>query len=592
MRRWWPLALILVVAALLRFTALGWGLRHLPHNDERAFVESVSEMLAAGDLNHRFPQYPGLFSYFLGAALAFLPAPQTTPAAYLVARAVNASFGVLSVLLTYLLGRRLGERAGLFAAALLAVSLPEVRTAHMVRPDVTLHAFALLALLAFTRLGPRLRGDLVSGAALGAATAVKFSAPLLAPAYLVRRLSSDGSRWWKPLLAAAVSVLVFGVLSPYTFLAPDSSQGISKQFSFHYRARPGGLDYGDTAEAYGKILFTAVGPAGLLLALLGPVVGRRCWRETLPLAVLPATFVAVFSTAGVHHERFLIPSLGAVCVLAGLTVRAVAAWRPLAGLALALLSLASPALQSLGYVRAISGPTNKDLAVDWIQAHYPQGARVLVTAATDLGLDRSRFEVTSVRALPTASRLLLGEQDLIVAGRRDREFRPGVERIQLIRRNSPYLGDPVFVLAPPARDRRHYASIDLAASLLSASVDGERLGVIHDGDRSSAWATAAPATAYLEIRFQRLTTLARVEIAPGRPTEAAPELEVLGVRPGAAGFERLRLVAGRPALAEQVAPLSQVLLLDAAPLLGVRIRPVGALPLRWSVAELELKARD
>ena len=593
MRRWWPLALILVVAALLRFTALGWGLRHLPHNDERAFVESVSEMLAAGDLNHRFPQYPGLFSYFLGAALAFLPAPQTTPTAYLVARAVNASFGVLSVLLTYLLGRRLaGEGAGLFAAALLAVSPPEVRTAHMLRPDVTLHAFVLLALLACTRLGPRLRGDLLSGAALGAATAVKFSAPLLAPAYLVRRLSSEGFAWWKPLAAAAVSVLVFGVLSPYTFLAPDSLQGISKQFSFHYRARPGALDYGDTAEAYGKILLTAVGPAGLLLALVGPVVGRRCWRETLPLAVLPLTFVAVFSTAGVHHERFLIPSLGAVCVLAGVTVQAAFAWRPLAGFSLALLSLASPALESLNYIRAISGPTNKDLAVDWIQAHYPEGARVLVTAATDLGLDRSRFEVTSVDALRTASRMLLGEQDLIVAGHRDREFRPGVERIQVIRRDSPYLGDAVFVLTPPIGDRRHYASIDLAASSLSASVDAERLGAIHDGDRSSAWATAAPATAYMEIRFPQPTALARLEIVPRDPAEAAPELEVLGVRSAAVGLERLRVVVGRPPFVDQVAPLSQVLLLDGAPLLGVRIRPVGALPPRWSVGELELKTRD
>ena len=593
MRRWWALALILLAASLLRFTALGWGLRHLPHNDERAFVESVSEMLAAGDLNHRFLQYPGLFSYLLAAPLAFLPAPQTTPGAYLVARAVNASFGVLSVLLTYLLGRRLvGERAGLLAAALLAVSPAEVRTAHMLRPDVTLHAFVLTALLAFTRLGPRLRGDLLSGAALGAATAVKFSAPLLTPAYLVRRLSSEGFRWWKPLVAATVSVLVFAVLSPYTLLAPGSWQGISTQFSFHYRVGPGTLDYGDTAETYGRILLKAVGPVGLLLALAGPVVGRRRWRELLPLAVLPLTFVAVFSTADVHRERFLIPSLGAVCVLAGVSMDAVAAWWRLAGLALALLTLASPSLDSLNYLRAISGPTNKDLAVDFIQAHYPQGARVLVTAATDLGLDRSRFEVTSVYALRTANRLLLGEQDLIVAGHRDREFRPGVERIQVFRRDSRYVGDAVFVLAPRAGDRRHYAPIDLTASVLSASDDVEGLSAIHDGDRSSAWATAARAAAYVEIRFPRVTALARIEIVPGRPAEAEPKLEVLGLRPGAASFERVRVVAGRPAFAEQVAPLSQVLLLDGAPLLGVRIDQVGTLPPRWSVSELQLEARE
>jgi Dolichyl-phosphate-mannose-protein mannosyltransferase len=589
MRRHGLLALVLVVAVLLRFTALGWGLRHLPHNDERAFVESVAEMLAAGDLNHRFPQYPGLFSYLLAAVLAFLPAPQTTPAAYLAARAVNASFGVLSVLLVYVLGRRLaGESGGLFAAALLAVSPPEVRTAHMVRPDVTLHAFVLLALLAFERLGPRLRGDLVSGAAIGAATAVKFSAPLVAPCYLVRRLTAEGFRWWKPLAAAALALAVFAVLSPYTFLAADSQAGLVRQFAFHYRERPGTLDYGDTAVAYGRIVLTAVGPIGLLLAFVGTVVCRRGFRETLPLAILPLSFVAVFSSAGVHHERFLIPSLGAVCVLAGAGVEVVARWRAPAGAALAILALVSPSVESLDYVRAVSGPTNKDLGVAWIEAHYPRGARVVVTAATDLGLDPARFEKTSVPFLRTADPLLLGEQDLIVAGLRDRHFRPGLTRIQAIHRDTPWAGDHVILLAPGAAERRRYVAIDLATARLSASGGDDGLVAIRDGDPKSAWRVPMAEAAFLEIRFREPTPLARVEIVPGDSPASARAVEVLGLRPTATSFERLRVVDGRPSLAAQLPPRSQVLVLGGTPIEAVRLRPVGTGPGGWSVAELEL----
>lgn len=570
MRRGLALAAILLLAIALRFTALGWGLRHLPHNDERAFVESVDAMLTAGDLDHRFYQYPGLFSYFLAAPLRFLPAPRTSPDAYLVARRVNAAFGVASVLLVYLLGRRLGgETAGLFAAALLAVCPSEVRTAHMVRPDVTLHAFVLLALLAFTRLGPRLRDDILAGLAIGAATAVKFSAPLVAPAYLVRRTCAEGFRWWKPLLSAAVSVVTFALLSPYTFLAPGSWAGLEKQFGFHYRPRPGALDYGDSAAAYGEILLFALGPAGLLLAVAGAWLGRRNWRETLPLVVLPLTFVAVFSTADVRQERFLLPCLGAVCVLAGLAVQHAASWRAGAGLVLGALALATPAFESIAYVRTVSRPTNKDRAVAWIEENYPRGARVLVTAATDLGLDRSRFEVTSVPDLRTTRGVRLAEQDLWIAGLRDRAFREGVERREVVRSATPWSGDTLFILSPGPADRPAYVPIDLSTSAVSGGVSAEAL----------------------EVRFPKAVVLGRIEMVPG-PGASDADVDVSIQRPGATSFEKVDVVSGRPSFAEQVPPRSQVWLLDGETAVAMRLQPRGTWPPGWPGARLEVKARN
>src|SRR5436190_10232180 len=102
------LVVVLVLAAFLRFTALGWGLRHEPDWDERAFVESAAWMVASGDLDHRFYEYPGLFVYAIAPAVALHDPPDVGPPAYLAARRVIAAFSVLSVVLAFALGARLG----------------------------------------------------------------------------------------------------------------------------------------------------------------------------------------------------------------------------------------------------------------------------------------------------------------------------------------------------------------------------------------------------------------------------------------------------------------------------------------------------
>src|SRR5262245_52412322 len=174
-------------------------------------------MLGRGDLDHAYYEYPGLTFYLLAPVLGLLRLHG--PGAYLAARAIVAVFSVLNVALSYRLGSALkGPAAGLAAAALMAVSPAEVRVAHMVRPDVILETLSLLALLSFLRLGERARDDVLAGAAIGAAVAVKFTGVLLLPSYLVQRWLTPPRGWHQPLLAGLASVLSFGLLSPYSFL--------------------------------------------------------------------------------------------------------------------------------------------------------------------------------------------------------------------------------------------------------------------------------------------------------------------------------------------------------------------------------------
>src|SRR3990172_290937 len=264
---------VLVLAAGLRFTGLGFGLRHHPHWDERAFVEAVEQMRLRGDLDHRFYEYPGLFVYALHAALAFLPQDALhSPAAYLLARGVVAGFGVLSVALVFLLGRRLaGTGTGLTAALLLAVSPLDVANAHTVRPDVALQALVLLSLLGFAGLGASPRSDLWAGLAMGGATAIKFTGVLLGPSYLLARWHAPGRSAKRVMLTALVALLVLAAATPYAFVhGKQFLAGVGVQWTAHY-AETGQPVRGSLANAafYLGIAAHTLGPVGSALFLIG-----------------------------------------------------------------------------------------------------------------------------------------------------------------------------------------------------------------------------------------------------------------------------------------------------------------------------------
>jgi len=115
--RFLPLTALLVIvglAAHLRYSGLAWGARHPMHTDEQVYVANVVSMLDAGDFDHRFYTYPALFYYLLAAGIAPLgPDGWHTSDAYVAARGVVATFGVLNVaLLAFVVGRLLGEEAG------------------------------------------------------------------------------------------------------------------------------------------------------------------------------------------------------------------------------------------------------------------------------------------------------------------------------------------------------------------------------------------------------------------------------------------------------------------------------------------------
>lgn len=592
------LPILVVIAAALRFTGLSWGLRHTPQIDEFYFVQNVGWMLDAGDWNHRFHEYPGLFFYILAPVLAFFHPPDMRADAYLAARSVVALFGVASVGLVYRLGDRMaGPVVGLVAAAIVAVSPLEVFTAHMVRPDVVLETFVLAAFLAFARVGPEARADGLSGVAVGAATAIKFSGLLVAPSYVAQRLLAPGFRWKRLFLAGAVSVVAYALLSPYTLLDIEGAlKGARTQVEYHYAEGVERKPYWLMVGTYGIVLLKALGWPGILLVVLGLFLCAREWRRWLPLAILPVVLIGVFSTAEVDHDRFMVPTFGVVALFAGRGVDGIARRSRPGALAVVLLAVAPLLSSSVRYVAEVSLPGTRDVALDWIEANLPPGSRVLTTLAADLGVDRSRYEVIRVDRLDQKTWRQALHMDLIAAGPADmrtvvRELQP----VYIAEPSSRPSGARIRLLVPPAQLRLAYQVVPLDRARLSASESPELLPAIGDGNLTTVWRTRgdqAPGQ-WIQADFPRPFVVGRLELSLGvRPRHYPRTLHVFVTADGK-GWRRVPFLPGRPPVDDQAAGRlgsSDVLLLDPVRTRGIRIVQMGRRGKPWSVAELRVDA--
>jgi len=185
----------LLAAAALRFYALDWDRGHFFHPDERAIMEAtvkvglpvpfkLSALLTPqSPLNPKFFAYGSLPFYLTKATASFLGLFHKSILEYgnirLVGRAYSVLFDLGTIVLIYLLGKKLYDRrAGLLAAVFVAFSVLHIQLAHFYAVDGVLTFFIVLAVylaVDVMRTGSLGRSALL-GASVGLALASKFSA--------------------------------------------------------------------------------------------------------------------------------------------------------------------------------------------------------------------------------------------------------------------------------------------------------------------------------------------------------------------------------------------------------------------------------
>jgi hypothetical protein len=409
-----PLAVILVVAAIVRYWGLAFCLPgQLCRPDEEA-VAGIAMQFFGRDFNPHFFDWPTLFMYAtaLGLALYFnygrflgrFPTElsfrerivtHTTPV-YLTARILSATAGTLSVLILYRVARRLfDETTALVATLFLALAFLHARDSHFGVTDVPATFVILIAFLFIVRLrdSGRLSDLVISGITAGLAASTKYNAALIAlPAIWVLR-----SRWKSILLFGALMVLAFAATSPYCLIDFPQFTASLKSISAHLSGGHGGmLGRGWIVHLTSSLRF-GIGLPMLLAGIAGMV--WLFWidppRGAL-VAIFPIAYYVVVGSGYTVFSRYILPVVPWLCLTAAFLVveaaralalaigrpqrRGVLTW----GIAILVVAPSTASIIQFDHLLAI--PDARVVAADWVREHFPKGTTIAEVGRRSTGL--------------------------------------------------------------------------------------------------------------------------------------------------------------------------------------------------------------
>jgi YYY domain-containing protein len=459
---------VLLMTAALRIHGIAWDSGHHLHPDER-FITTVASSIrfpppdqyfdsARSPLNpngqenvsYVYGTLPLFITRLAGQILqpvvaAVIPSEGVSGAlqglretagyggVYLIGRALSALADVLTILLVFLIGRRLYDSTvGLVSAVLGAFTVLMIQTAHFFTVESMLTLFCTLAVyyaLRSTQSG-RLRDWAVFGVATGLAAACKPTALMLIIvagvaaalfAYRVLGLSERPDR--RRLVAedlvtglfafAGLAVLVFRIAQPYAFSGPgifnlSFNQRYLDVLANFQRIGVGEVDIPFNHSWAGAIPFvwqlTQMGLWGM-----GPALALACWlgvglallrmarnpsRYHLELITLSWVLVN-FAYWGVQFTklmRYLLPIYPELLLFGGLFVVSLWRWGSerirsgqvtprayLAGWAMrggAAVVVGCAAVYALAFSSIYTAEVTRVQASHWIHDNIPEGSRL------------------------------------------------------------------------------------------------------------------------------------------------------------------------------------------------------------------------
>ncbi len=441
------LVAILAIASWLRFRGLNWDESQHLHPDERfltmvetsiRFPESLGQYfdtatspLNPNNVGHGFFVYGTLPIFFVR-----LIAEWTGNAGYdevtLVGRAASAAWDLLSILLLYLVGRRLhSRRVALLAAALAAFTVLFIQHSHFFVVEAFTNAFILAGF--FFAIGVfregRWRDYLLFGLFLGMATASKISAAPLAAVVVLAgvgrvatiseaRRPAELSRVLLQLLGAAfVSLLTFRICQPYAFAGPTFfGLGLNPQWLANMaeiaRQASGAVDFPPALQWANRTpVFFALG--NMVLWGMGLPLGLACWagwiwalvrmlRGDWQKHLLPVLWTGGYflwqSTGFTPSMRYQLPVYPTLILLAAWALwdawdRAGAlrkrgwTFAPLgAGAALGFVLLGTAAW-GVAFAGIYARPMPRVAATRWIYSHLPGAVNLVIDSGGERLLD-------------------------------------------------------------------------------------------------------------------------------------------------------------------------------------------------------------
>jgi hypothetical protein len=417
-RRWTAvaLALVLLVALLLRLNGVRFGLPALNDPDELMFEMGSVRMLSGPTLNPGWFGHPATTTIYLLAVLnalvfaggwamgywpdakAFADMIYVDPGiAILPGRLAMVAIGLWSIWLTWRLARALaGDRVGLIAAAMMAVNPLHIAYSQVIRSDLMAVCFMLLVSLAALRIarGGGRRDHLLASVWLGLAIVTKWpfavSGVTVAGAYAL--LLADGKvrlpQAVRALVVFGILALVFGLLaSPFILLDyPTLMMNLAGEAQEHHLGASGGPPLANACWYLSGPILGSLGWAGGLAGLWGAVLLARDREAFAIVAPLALVFFVLFCLQRLIWERWALPLTPALAIVAGMGLvwlyhflcRHVAKGPRIGALTALLLAVLMPqVVQALSDTRVRTHDT-RQAAAAWVAAHVPHHQSILV----------------------------------------------------------------------------------------------------------------------------------------------------------------------------------------------------------------------
>ncbi len=393
--------LAVIIGAALRFYGISFGLPSNFHPDEVPKVNAIMRMVDSGTLNPQYFLHPSLLlyaSYAMNTLLHFVGIEGTfRDTAFLAGRLVSACAGVVSIALTYQIGKRLFSReTGGLAACLLAVFPLHVTCSRYLKEDALLTFIVLSCVLTTIIAVQRNRrwALLLAGLLAGCTAGTKYSGILMvivpaAAPWLVSR-SWRPDRSWIAWACAAVMIAPLGFLitTPYALLN-------ATKFITDFRAESRHMQTGHTVAItawsqmwmyhYWRSVWPGISGLAAVISVLGLgfLMRRGKIEDLLIIGVvllfyMPAEYVK--AKPAPQPERYILPCLPFLAIAASELLRQLYARGRVARVAVAVavaLIVFIPLHRTMALASDLRVDT-RDRMVVWMKQTIPAGSKILM----------------------------------------------------------------------------------------------------------------------------------------------------------------------------------------------------------------------
>ncbi len=417
------LAIVILIAIGIRVWGINYDLPYIYHPDEPLYVNISQQIFKTGDLNPHFFNYPSLFFYI--NSVAYIPyyligkfagifssradvlspvslimgvTKAQLPSAILLGRLITTIFGIGTVIITYLVGKRIAnkEYVGILAALLVAVEPTVVSLSRFITPDIFVTFFAMAAFLAILLVykSGNTQSYIMAGILIGLTASCKYNGVLIILPLFVAHFLRQGKlvlKGWGIYLALIACCLAFIVTTPYALL--DFSKFISdlRYEGLHYLSGHAGME-GNTFLWYVNLLWQDGGIV-YILAILGIIYGFFTKRkEIILLSTFPIAYFIFISRFIVRNDRTILPLIPFLLLLAALFVGIL--WEKAIQqkdgpiklffltslLCVSVVAISFPSNIAVKHTMQLTAVDNREISRLWIASHLPKGSKIAIEA--------------------------------------------------------------------------------------------------------------------------------------------------------------------------------------------------------------------